>query len=430
MTEADRSDESSKALANSNEPPYFERDEERVCNRKKLWSKAGRKCRLWVVFFGCCSLHFIVFGMHYSFGAMFAKLLTKFRKGQEQTAWVGSLASASMFFWAVASLKLCDISSVSFTCLCGSVVAALGLILTSLARQFEVLYVSHSLLFGLGTSLMYTPSLVIIARYYGKYRSAATGIVVSCGSLGQLVLSPLLNFFTESHGVSFTFRWCGSAFAVLSVLSSLSFWLIERQREVQETPIFNASWSMTKRLFRNRAFILWILAMMICNFTYYIPLIHLSMYAEEIGASSQSSSLLLTAIAASAMFGRMVFGKISNLKPEITMPVYQLCMLISGTITLFSSMSTTFWHLVLYSIAYGFLDGSFIGLLSIVTMQIVGLEELAQGWSVMLFSIALPIALGPPTVGKCFSISQLNLLQKHVELHLTLTHTIKQISMY
>ena len=102
----------------------------------------------------------------------------------------------------------------------------------------------------------------------------------------------------------------------------------------------------------------------------------------------------------------MVFGKISNLKPEITMPVYQLCMFISGMITLFSSMSTTFWHLVLYSIAYGFLDGSFIGLLSIVTMQIVGLEELAQGWSVMLFSIALPIALGPPTVGKCFSISQ------------------------
>ena len=86
------------------------------------------------------------------------------------------------------------------------------------------------------------------------------------------------------------------------------------------------------------------------------------------------------------------------------MPLYQLCMLISGTVTLFSSMSTAFWHLVLYSIAYGFLDGSFIGLLSIVTMQIVGLEDLAQGWSVMLFSISLPIAFGPPTVGKCFSI--------------------------
>ena len=180
-----------------------------------------------------------------------------------------------MFFWAVASLKLCDISSVSFTCLCGSVIAALGLILTSFARKFEVLYVTHSLLFGFGTSLMYTPSLVIIARYYGKWRSVATGVVVSCGSLGQLVLSPLLNFFTVSYGVSFTFRWCGSAFAVLSVMSSLSFCLLERQSNTQQTPVFNASWNVIRRLFRNKAFIIWILAMMICNFTYYIPLIHL-----------------------------------------------------------------------------------------------------------------------------------------------------------
>ena len=134
-----------------------------------------------------------------------------------------------------------------------------------------------------------------------------------------------------------------------------------------------------------------------------------SKYAEEIGTGSQASSLLLTAIAASAMLGRVVFGKISNLKPGITLPVYQLCMLISGTVTLFSSMSTTFWHLVLYSIAYGFLDGSFIGLLSIVTMQIVGLENLAQGWSVMLFSISLPIALGPPTVGRSFFIDSSSL---------------------
>ena len=190
-------------------------------------------------------------------------------------AWIGSLASASMFFWAVVSLKLCDISSVSFTCLCGSVVAALGLILTSFARQFEVLYVTHSFLFGLGTSLMYTPSLVIIARYYGQWRSAATGVVVSCGSLGQLVLSPLLNFLTVSYGVSFTFRWCGSAFAVLSVMSSLSFYLLERKGNVQQKEVFNASWDITKLLFRDRAFVLWILAMMICNFTYYIPLIHL-----------------------------------------------------------------------------------------------------------------------------------------------------------
>ena len=120
----------------------------------------------------------------------------------------------------------------------------------------------------------------------------------------------------------------------------------------------------------------------------------------ELGAQPQASSLLLAAIAASAMIGRVFFGKISNFRPEITIPLYQFAMFFSGVITLFSSMATKFWHLLMYSILYGFLDGSFIGLISIVTMQIVGLDDLAQGWGIVLFSIAAPIALGPPTVGK------------------------------
>ena len=126
-----------------------------------------------------------------------------------------------------------------------------------------------------------------------------------------------------------------------------------------------------------------------------------SYYAEEIGAGPQTSSFLLTAIAASAMLGRVFFGKLSNTKPEMTIAVYQLCMFTSGLVTLFSSMSNAFWHLVLYSIAYGFLDGSFIGLISIVTMHIVGIDALAQAWAIMLFSISLPIALGPPAAGRC-----------------------------
>lgn len=51
-------------------------------------AKIGRNTtnyRLWIVFLACCVLHFVIFGMHYSFGAVFAKLLLKFNKGQGKT---------------------------------------------------------------------------------------------------------------------------------------------------------------------------------------------------------------------------------------------------------------------------------------------------------------------------------------------------------
>ena len=48
---------------------------------------------------------------------------------------------------------------------------------------------------------------------------------------------------------------------------------------------------------------------------------------------------------------------------------------------------------------YGFLDGSFIGLLSLVTLDIVGMDDMAQGFGIMLTSIGVPIALGPYLIG-------------------------------
>eukprot|EP00794_Sanderia_malayensis_P010723 gene10723-11871_t len=355
--------------------------------------------RLLVVFIGCCMLHFMTFGMHYSFGAMFASLLEEYHAGQGKTAWVGSLASGSLFFWSMLSVKMCDITSITFTCLCGSVISGIGLVATSFVHQFQYLYLTHSFLFGLGTSLMYTPSLIVIARWFGRYTSLATGFVVASASFGQVVLSPLLQYMMESQGVLKTFRLWGSVFLTATVLSSLSFFLLEERCSSDPTEPKHAKYQIKWKLFTNKAYIVWIITMMISNFTYYIPLIHLSHYAKHVGASPKESSLLLTAIASSSILGRLLFGKLSNHKPKMTMQIYQFAMFCSGVLTLFFSMSTKFWHLITYSLLYGFLDGSFIGLMSIVTIQIVGVEDIGQGWGMMLLSIALPIALGPPTVG-------------------------------
>lgn len=169
------------------------------------------------------------------------------------------------------SVKLCDITSISFTCVCGSILGGLGLILSSTVKELKLLYITHSFLFGLGTSLMYTPSLIIIARRFERWRSAATGFVVACGSLGQVVLSPLLQFFMESYGVLFTFRWWGSIFAVTTIVSSLSFYLVDKKDKNLKIAKYNIKW----RLLKDKSFVVWMCIMMVANFTYYIPLIHL-----------------------------------------------------------------------------------------------------------------------------------------------------------
>ena len=196
------------------------------------------------------------------------------------TAWVGSLASGSLFFWSMLAVKMCDITSVTFTCLCGSVLSGMGLVLTSTVQQFKMLYLTHSVIFGLGTSLMYTPSLIVVARWFGKWRSAATGFVVASGSLGQVVLSPLLQYLMDVHGVFYTFRLWGSIFLVSSVGSALTFYLLDRRCTSDPEGPKVAKYQIKWRLFTNRAYVTWVIIMMITNFTYYIPLIHLVSFIE------------------------------------------------------------------------------------------------------------------------------------------------------
>ena len=183
------------------------------------------------------------------------------------------MASGSLFFWSILSVKLCGLTSVTFTCVAGAILSSLGLMLTSIIDNFHMLYLTHSFLFGLGTSLMYTPSLIVIARWFQKWRSMTTGVVVACGSLGQVVLSPMLQYFLERYDVWTTFRIWGAVFCGSTILSSCSFRVLE---DGWINPSSQRSkFQLSLKLFRYNAYIIWLFIQMICNFTYYIPLIHL-----------------------------------------------------------------------------------------------------------------------------------------------------------
>ena len=119
--------------------PVFERGTESSSSEKVLdefpederCSKFAHKCRLWLVLVGCCALHFLIFGMHYSFGAMFTALLSKFNKGQGQTG----NENTKLISFCVILLRL----HILLFYLCSSVHQYKG-ILTTVSQSLEVMY--------------------------------------------------------------------------------------------------------------------------------------------------------------------------------------------------------------------------------------------------------------------------------------------------
>ena len=123
-------------------------------------------------------------------------------------------------------------------------------------------------------------------------------------------------------------------------------------------------------------------------------------YSEKIGIDSRAASYLISIWSISIIFGRLFFGKLVTYWHLHLLRIYQIAMFFTGVATSVTYFATQYSMFLAYVITCGFLDGSFIGLLSLVILEIVGEDDLAQGFGIMLTSTGLPIALGPPLIGK------------------------------
>ena len=74
-------------------------------------------------------------------------------------------------------------------------------------------------------------------------------------------------------------------------------------------------------------------------------------------------------------------------------------MFLSGLASLLCPLTSSYWALVLYVAVLGILDGSFIGLMSIVTLDIVGVHKIAPAWGILFFCQSFTYLLGPPVAG-------------------------------
>ena len=74
-------------------------------------------------------------------------------------------------------------------------------------------------------------------------------------------------------------------------------------------------------------------------------------------------------------------------------------MFLSGLASLLCPLASSYWTLVLYVAVLGILDGSFRGLMSIVTLDIVGVHKIAPAWGILFFCQSFTYLLGPPAAG-------------------------------
>ena len=123
-------------------------------------------------------------------------------------------------------------------------------------------------------------------------------------------------------------------------------------------------------------------------------------YALSLGISGSTASLMMTVWSASNLVGRLIFGAFISRYRHLLLMTYQVALILSAIVSGLAYFATNIWSLFLYSFVYGLLDGSNIGLVTLVTFDLTSRRDLGAAWGILQTVIGIPTFAGPVLIGK------------------------------
>ncbi|KAL5884309.1 hypothetical protein ACKVWC_003276 [Pyricularia oryzae] len=121
-------------------------------------------------------------------------------------SWIGAVQVWLTFFVGAFSGRLLDAGFFRPTVVVGAVVQLLGLFLISASTRFWQLMLTQGVLVGVGSGIVFTPSMGLLSTYFVKRRAVAIGLATSGNAVGGLVYPLIVRQLLPAVGFAWTVR--------------------------------------------------------------------------------------------------------------------------------------------------------------------------------------------------------------------------------
>ncbi|XP_032071918.1 monocarboxylate transporter 3-like [Thamnophis elegans] len=167
----------------------------------------------WVVVAAAATHCLLISGFHSAFGVYMLPLLGSFEASNSQIAWIGSISYALIMMFGPVSGKLLVKYGAIKVAVIGDLMTIGGLVWSSYADKFKTLFFTRGIIVGVGSSLAYTPGVIMVSLYFTKKRSLATGLVMAGGASGTFIQNKLQHVLIQQ------LEWRGSLRAYSAMLA-------------------------------------------------------------------------------------------------------------------------------------------------------------------------------------------------------------------
>ncbi|PVU91393.1 hypothetical protein BB559_004160 [Furculomyces boomerangus] len=161
----------------------------------------------WIIMLGAFINVLFVFGSFNAFGAFQEYYLNEMFVNESATniSWIGTISYTVVLSGGLFAGPIASYIGIRYTCLLGTVVGAIGLLLASFSKTIITLTITQGFIYSLGGSLVLNCSLLAPSLWFDKRKSIAFGIILSGGGFGSLILVPIFNSTVSSLGISCRF---------------------------------------------------------------------------------------------------------------------------------------------------------------------------------------------------------------------------------
>ncbi|KIM74169.1 hypothetical protein PILCRDRAFT_828457 [Piloderma croceum F 1598] len=352
----------------------------------------------WATVTGAFLVQFCGFGYTTSFGVYQDFYTREYLSHQSSAAisWIGSINALLVISMGLVVGRLYDRGYFYTLMYCGSALTSFSLFMLSLAQpnRFYQVLLSQGLGVGIGSGILYIPSMAVVSHYFVKRRALAMTIVASGSSLGAVVHPIMLN-----NMLAGPLGFGNAVRASAGLVTGLLFIACLLMRTRISPPKHSIDMrKVLKKFSRDGAYMAATVGMTLFIAGFYYPLFYLQLDAISHGLNKKFAFYSLVIVNVSAFVGRLSPGLYANalgVDNAVTISAGCCSALILGMIGVKSVTSVA-----VIGVIYGFFAGVYIStlapLLAVLTDDI---SELGARMGIAFAVSGLGNLIGTPISG-------------------------------
>ncbi|TVY81657.1 Riboflavin transporter MCH5 [Lachnellula suecica] len=380
----------------SNSAPSFERHDSEppvvVLADELTYPEGG--LRAWLVVVGGFCGMFASLGLAGTLGAF----QTYFSENQlvgyepQTVGWIFSIWPFMVFGCGVYIGPLFDVHGPKYLLLPGSILVTLMMFTLPYCTKYWEIFLVFGVLGGLGSSLIFTPSIAAPSHYFNRRRGNATGIISAGGACGGIVYPIILQTVVPKLGFTWATRIMGIITIVMLIIANLLITTRLPRTTRKPHPDF--------RILADGRFSATTLGVFMLEMGIFLPLTYLPSYAINNGYDFDFAYQALSILNVGSAFGRWLPGFFSDKIGRYNTAIIFIFVTIFSIFVCWLPFGDQMPGLVTFALLFGFASGSNISLTPVCIGQLCDSRDFGRYCATCYSIVSFGCLIGIPIAGQ------------------------------